>query len=146
LPRSRVTDSSRAMLALAQGDARTALTVAEELLAGPVPTHRSRVSMLLVKACALQRLAQPTAARHVFDEVLLTARGVGQRRPFHLVPGHDLYGLATTAELTEVRPDLVRPAAPATGPGPTTAFVALSHREREVLNALSRHEGPTGIS
>lgn len=147
-PASAVLDGSRAVLLAHCGDMAEALRLAEDVLATRGITMRNRVTCELVSSWALYAQGHHAAATRSFDNAVFSAHDSGQRRPFQFIPANVLRAVGSGHGLSELRPDLdpVRPGTPKLVLHEFGALATLSEREREVLEALRDHPGPTGIS
>lgn len=143
LPDNFVTYTTQAYLLLAQGRDSQAIEVAEQGIADPRTTGRTRLLGELVITSALYRLRQSGAARRRYARAVRIAHETGQRRPFAMVDSEVLDALAgSDAALLVSRPE------PSTviGPASSQPVSMLSARERQVLEALHHHPGATSIA
>lgn len=151
MPDSHVTAPTRAFVRLVMADLRGAVELADRALRDPLWTIRGRLTSNLTRACALLRLGRREDARRAFADAAGVARLSGQRRFFALLP-RDV--VAELADDPGVVAELYRGPAAVGSPLPhldrpvmiRDLEPGLSEREIDLLDALDRHMGPTGVS
>lgn len=150
VPFSHVVAPIRAFVHLASGERREAIDLARRALETPLVTIRGRLVAQLTLACAYRMLGRAERSAEAFAASVVLSRESGLRRFFALLPRDVVTDMAEDPQLAA---DLQPLEAAAGSPlrrlrgleTPDGVSVRLSGRELEVLTALHRHPGPTGI-
>lgn len=150
-PGSAISWAAEAKVALAARRYPEAMAAANKAIAIPQRSWRTTVECQVVLTSAYHATGDEPAAREAFRHAVRMAQGIGQRRPFLLMPrflfdgfaGNDPKVIALWPGPRNHHPE----AAAATAPSASepSDLPTLTAREIQILRALESHPGPVGI-
>ncbi|WP_460980104.1 LuxR C-terminal-related transcriptional regulator [Pseudactinotalea suaedae] len=148
-PGSAISWAAEAKVALAGRRYPEAIAAANKAIAIPQRSWRTTVECHVVLTSAHHAMGDEGAAQEAFRHAVRMAQGIGQRRPFLLMPKFLFDGFAGDDEKVaalwpgpRTRSDEAAAAPTASSPGDLPTLTA---REIQILRALESHPGPVGI-
>lgn len=148
-PGTAMMAAAEAKAALAARRYPQAIAAAKKAIGVSQRTWRTAVECQVVLASAYHATGDAAGAHEAFRHAVRMAQGIGQRRPFLLMPRFLFDGFAAGDPKIESLWPGSRPQSdtPVTAPSATTPseLPTLTSREIQILRALETHPGPVGI-